>query len=57
MNDDNTDWQTNGAKNWNGGGLHFSHDYGFGKVDALAAVRLAESWGKHKHIVMKLTTQ
>lgn len=38
------DWQTNGADYWNGGGLKFSHDYGFGFVDALAAVRLAESW-------------
>ncbi|MGH6781943.1 MAG: proprotein convertase P-domain-containing protein, partial [Sphingomonadaceae bacterium] len=34
----------NGADNWNGGGMHFSNDYGFGLVDALAAVRLAESW-------------
>lgn len=38
------DWQFNGAANWNGGGLHVSHDYGFGLVDAHAAVRLAESW-------------
>ncbi|MBR1179840.1 S8 family serine peptidase [Bradyrhizobium sp. KB893862 SZCCT0404] len=37
-------WQTNGAHNWNGGGLHFSENYGFGLVDATAAVRLAESW-------------
>ncbi len=37
-------WQDNGAGNWNGGGLHFSHDYGFGNVDTLAAVRLAETW-------------
>lgn len=42
----NTGWQTNGAHDWNGGGLHFSHDYGFGLVDATAAVRLAESWQK-----------
>lgn len=35
---------TNDANNWNGGGLHVSHDYGFGLVDALAAVRLAETW-------------
>jgi Ca2+-binding RTX toxin-like protein len=39
-----TDWTFNTAKNWNGGGLHTSHDYGFGKVDARAAVRLAETW-------------
>lgn len=37
-------WSYNGADNWNGGGLHFSNDYGFGLVDATAAVRLAESW-------------
>lgn len=37
-------WAINGAHDWNGGGLHFSHDYGFGLVDATAAVRLAESW-------------
>lgn len=35
----------NGADTWNGGGLHFSRDYGFGLVDAKAAVRLAETWG------------
>ena len=37
-------WSFNGASNWNGGGLHFSNDYGFGLIDALGAVRLAESW-------------
>ncbi|GIL38097.1 S8 family serine peptidase [Roseiterribacter gracilis] len=37
-------WQTNDATNWNGGGMHFSRDYGFGAVDASAAVRLAETW-------------
>lgn len=37
-------WQTNGASTWNGGGLRVSHDYGFGLVDAHAAVRLAETW-------------
>jgi subtilisin-like proprotein convertase family protein len=37
-------WSFNGADSWNGGGLHFSNDYGFGLIDALAAVRLAESW-------------
>ena len=39
-----TGWTFNGASNWNGGGLHYSPDYGFGEVDALAAVRLAETW-------------
>ncbi|MBD1909112.1 MULTISPECIES: S8 family serine peptidase [unclassified Leptolyngbya] len=40
----NPTWQTNGAYNWNGGGLRTSTDYGFGLVDAHAAVRLAETW-------------
>lgn len=42
--DPTTQWQYNGARNWNGGGMRKSDDYGFGKVDARAAVRLAESW-------------
>lgn len=37
-------WQWNGADHWNGGGLHFSEDYGFGIVQAYPAVRLAEAW-------------
>ncbi|MBL0370956.1 S8 family serine peptidase [Rhizobium sp. KVB221] len=37
-------WNWNGAANWNGGGMHYSEDYGYGLVDALAAVRMAESW-------------
>lgn len=37
-------WQFNGATNWNNGGMHFSHDYGFGLIDAFASVKLAESW-------------
>ncbi|MBY0403204.1 MAG: S8 family serine peptidase, partial [Cyanobacteria bacterium] len=44
----NASWQINGAKNWNGGGLHVSNQYGFGLIDATAAVRLAESWGYTK---------
>ena len=44
VNDPNTDTVWNGATNWNGGAMHTSHDYGFGDVDARAAVRLAESW-------------
>jgi subtilisin-like proprotein convertase family protein len=34
----------NDASNWNGGGLSYNHDHGFGLVDAHAAVRLAETW-------------
>ncbi|MGB9370077.1 MAG: S8 family serine peptidase [Xanthobacteraceae bacterium] len=37
-------WSVNGAANWNGGGHMVSHDFGFGLVDAHAAVRLAETW-------------
>lgn len=37
-------WFWNDAVNWNGGALHFSNDYGYGLVDAKAAVRLAETW-------------
>lgn len=43
--DDGT-WITNGAADSNGGGLHWSEDYGFGRIDARAAVRLAESWNR-----------
>ncbi|SFC87470.1 Ig-like domain-containing protein [Tropicimonas isoalkanivorans] len=34
----------NGADTWNGGGMHFSEDYGYGAVSALAAVRMSEVW-------------
>ncbi len=37
-------WAVNGANNWNGGGLHFNHDFGFGALDARNAVRLSETW-------------
>lgn len=37
-------WRFNGARNWNGGGLHVNDNYGYGLVDAHAAVRLAETW-------------
>ncbi|MFZ1483225.1 MAG: S8 family serine peptidase, partial [Paracoccaceae bacterium] len=42
-------WGWNGANTWNGGGMHFSNDYGYGLVDALAAVRLAETWLMGNH--------
>ena len=32
------------AANVNGAGLHYSNDYGYGAVDAYAAVRMAEVW-------------
>jgi subtilisin-like proprotein convertase family protein len=37
-------WESNGASDWNGGARHYSIDYGHGIADALAAVRLAETW-------------
>ncbi|WP_272942224.1 S8 family serine peptidase [Candidatus Regiella insecticola] len=42
--DGKTHWAENGSRTWNGGGMHISHDYGYGMVDAQAAVRLAENW-------------
>lgn len=35
---------TRGTDSWNDGGRAISWDYGFGRVDAYAAVRLAEVW-------------
>ncbi|NBX67272.1 MAG: hypothetical protein EBQ96_09795, partial [Proteobacteria bacterium] len=52
----NPEWQNNGAKNWNGQGLHYSHSYGFGAVDAHTAVRLAETWGTGKGTAATLQT-
>jgi subtilisin-like proprotein convertase family protein len=34
----------NGGTTWNGGGMHFSNDLGFGVVDANVAVNLARAW-------------
>ena len=41
---DNQDWKTNGASDWNLGGMRYNDKTGFGLVDAYAAVRLAETW-------------
>ena len=43
-NTDPTAFAETGAEIVNGGGLNFSDGYGFGVVDAAAAVRLAETW-------------
>ena len=40
----NSSWVATSGGNWNLGGMHFSRDYGFGLIDANAAVHLAESW-------------
>lgn len=37
-------WTVNGANNVDGGGFHFSNDFGFGRVDAFEAVRMSEVW-------------
>ncbi len=51
-------WFYTHATTLNGGGLHFSEDYGFGKVDAYAAVRMAQSWtvGQGAHTSANMTT-
>lgn len=41
-------WDWNAAQCWNGGGLHYSEDYGYGLLNAYNAVRLAESWMLHQ---------
>jgi subtilisin-like proprotein convertase family protein len=43
---ENSNWFLNDAANWNGGGMHFSNDYGYGAVNAYNAVRMAEMWSK-----------
>jgi subtilisin-like proprotein convertase family protein len=40
----NNSWVQQNGSEWNLGGMHFSRDFGYGLVDATAAVRLAESW-------------
>ena len=40
----NDGWTTNGATNFNGGGLHFSDAFGYGFLNVHDAVRLAETW-------------
>ena len=37
-------WFANRADNWNGGGMHFSNDYGYGNVDPFGAVRMAQAY-------------
>lgn len=37
-------WQSNNASSWNGGGYHIHANYGYGMIDAFAAVRMAEVW-------------
>ncbi|MBT9386445.1 S8 family serine peptidase [Pseudooceanicola sp. CBS1P-1] len=37
-------WFSNGASTWNGGGMTYHVNYGYGMIDARAAVRMAEVW-------------
>ena len=37
-------WQAMGGHTWNGGGTEFNLSYGYGMLDAFAAVRMAEAW-------------
>ena len=37
-------WQSNRDNDWNGGGLFYSQDYGYGMLNAYNAVRMAEVW-------------
>lgn len=39
-------WGANGASTWNGGGMSYASSYGYGMVDAHAAVRMAEVWSR-----------
>jgi Ca2+-binding RTX toxin-like protein/subtilisin-like proprotein convertase family protein len=48
QNDEFHSWFFNGANDWNGGARHFSEDYGYGEVDAHAAVRMAETWNRQR---------
>lgn len=42
---ENFNWKWNSSVHWNGGGLHYSEDYGYGMVNAFNAVRMSEAWG------------
>ena len=53
---DGSSWFWNDASHWNGGGQHFSNDYGYGIVDATAAVRLAETWNLQSTTANRATT-
>lgn len=50
-----TQWALNADRNWNGVGRHYSYDHGFGAVDALAAVRMAENWTSNTELRTKTT--
>jgi subtilisin-like proprotein convertase family protein len=39
-------WQTMSGTQWNGGGTEYHASYGYGMLDAFAAVRYAEAWAE-----------
>ena len=43
---DDWSWEFNSAVDWNGGGRDYDYNFGYGMVDAFAAVRMAEAWGR-----------
>ena len=47
---------TNGNRGWNGGGMHFSNDLGFGVIDANVAVNLARAWTAQSTSANMVTT-
>jgi subtilisin family serine protease len=47
---------TNGATTWNGGGMQYSEDLGFGVVDANVAVNLARAWTEQSTSANLVTT-
>jgi subtilisin-like proprotein convertase family protein len=44
VSNNDSSWKLNGSTAWNGGAMHYSSTFGYGLVDAKAAVRLAETW-------------
>ncbi|MCJ2183911.1 S8 family serine peptidase [Novosphingobium sp. 1949] len=49
-------WITNGADNFNGGGLHFNEAFGYGFLNVHDAVRLAETWTSQQTYANLATT-
>lgn len=39
------EWFRTEGSHWNGGGMSYNISYGYGMVDAYAAVRMAQAWG------------
>ena len=53
-------WKWNGASNWNGGGLHYSENYGYGTVNALNAgawLRSGACVSDRRHVSLRLVAK